>query len=444
MFESITEKLQSVFKKFTSRGKLTEKNIQDGLREVRLALLEADVNFKIVKDFIANVTKRAVGKEVIESITPGQQIIKIVSDEMTRLMGPADYTININSKGPTVIMMAGLQGSGKTTTCAKLAKYLVKKTHKPLLVAADVQRPAAIEQLKTLGKQLDLDVYAEQGGFPPKLCEKAVNQAKEKGHDIIILDTAGRLHIDQQLMDELKQIAKRVTPDNVFLVSDAMTGQDAVKSASEFDKQLALNGIILTKLDGDARGGAALSIKAVTGKPIKFVGLGEKIENFEEFHPERMTSRILGMGDIVTLVEKAQENVDLKNAEKLEEKLRKQQLTLQDFLDQLQQIKKMGPLKDLLGMIPGMGGTAKNIDDKEMKRVEAIVQSMTKEEREKPQIISGSRRQRIAKGSGTSVAQVNSLLKQFKEMQKMMKGIGKMGKMGNMGKLMDKFKGFGG
>jgi signal recognition particle subunit SRP54 len=458
MFESITEKLQATFRKLTGRGKLTEKNIQEGMREVRMSLLEADVNYKVVKDFIDTVTKRAVGQEVIQSISPGQQIVKIVYDEMARLMGPPDYSINFNPGGPTVIMMAGLQGSGKTTTCAKLAQYLVKKGKTPLLVAADIQRPAAIEQIKTLGAQLKLPVYSEpgapfwdslssgapeakrSGSFPPKLCEKALNTARETNRDTVIVDTAGRLHIDKELMDELKQIAARIKPGNIFLVSDAMTGQDAVKSAAEFDKQLALTGIILTKLDGDARGGAALSIKAVTGKPIKFVGIGEKIDNFEEFHPDRMASRILGMGDIVTLVEKAQANVDMEQAKKLEEKLRKQELTLQDFLDQLQQIKKMGPLKDLLAMIPGMGGAINQVDDKEMKRVEAIVQSMTKEERATPEIISGSRRARIARGSGTSVSQVNSLLKQFREMQKMMKDMGNAGK---MGKLMGKFKGLG-
>ncbi|MBI4833845.1 MAG: signal recognition particle protein [Planctomycetes bacterium] len=440
MFESITEKLQATFRKLTGRGKLTEKNIQDGMREVRMALLEADVNYKVAKDFIDAVTKRAVGQEVIQSISPGQQIVKIVYDEMARLMGPPDYSINFNPAGPTIIMMAGLQGSGKTTTCAKLAQYLVKKGKTPLLVAADIQRPAAIEQIKTLGAQLKLPVYSEPGGFPPKLCEKAVNTARETNRDTVIVDTAGRLHIDKELMDELKQIAVRIKPNNIFLVSDAMTGQDAVKSAAEFDKQLSLNGIILTKLDGDARGGAALSVKAVTGKPIKFVGIGEKMDNFEEFHPDRMASRILGMGDIVTLVEKAQANVDMERAKELEEKIRKQELTLQDFLDQLQQIKKMGPLKDLLAMIPGMGGAVNQIDDKEMKRVEAIVQSMTKEERNNPEIISGSRRARIARGSGTSVAQVNSLLKQFREMQKMMKDMGNAGK---MGKLMGRFKGLG-
>jgi len=438
MFESITERLQAVFRKLTARGKLTEKNIQEGLREVRVALLEADVNYKVVKDFIEAVSKRAVGQEIVQSISPGQQIVKIVYDEMVRLMGPPDWSIKFNPKGPTVIMMVGLQGSGKTTTCAKLAQYLLKKTHQPLLVAADVKRPAAIEQLKVLGKQLDLPVYSESSGSPPRLCEKAVSVARETNRDVIILDTAGRLHIDAELMDELKQIVQRINPDQKYLVSDAMTGQDAVNSAREFNTQLNLDGVILTKLDGDARGGAAISIKAVTGKPIKFVGVGEKIENFEEFYPDRMASRILGMGDIVTLVEKAQATVDLERAKELEEKIRKQELTLQDFLDQFRQIKKMGPLKDLLSLIPGLGGAVKDVDEKEIKHIEAIILSMTKEERLHSEIIDGSRRKRIALGSGTSVAQINSLLKQFKEMKQMMKD---MSKTGHLGKLMGKIKG---
>lgn len=439
MFESITEKLQAVFRKLTARGKLTEKSIREGLREVRLALLEADVNYKVVKDFIDVVTQRAVGQEVVKSISPGQQIIKIVQDEMTRLMGPSDPSIPLNPKRPTVLMMAGLQGSGKTTTCVKLAKYLVKKAHQPLLVAADVKRPAAVEQLKILGKQVDIPVYAEPTGSPPIICEKSLGFARDNKCDVVILDTAGRLHIDQEMMDELKEIARRILPDQVYLVVDAMTGQDAVKSAREFDAQLNLHGIILTKLDGDARGGAALSIKAVTGKPIKFAGIGEKIEDFEEFHPDRMASRILGMGDVVTLVEKAQEAMDVEQAQKLEEKIRKQELTFQDFLNQLQQIKKMGPLKDLLSMIPGLGSAVKDVDDNQIKRIEAIIQSMTREERLHPELINGRRRQRIARGSGTAVAEINSLLKQFKETQKMMKDMGKMGKMSKMmGRFMPK------
>ncbi|MFH0888586.1 MAG: signal recognition particle protein [Planctomycetota bacterium] len=440
MFESITEKLQAVFKKLSGQASLTEKNIQDGLREVRLALLEADVNYKIVKDFIDTVTKRAIGKDVINSITPAQQIIKIVNDELVALMGGVSASggetgIKFASEPPTIFMMVGLQGCGKTTTCAKLAHYLTKKAHQPLLVAADVQRPAAVDQLKALGKQLNLQVYSEKNATPVRICENSIKFAKENNLDTIIFDTAGRLHINQELMDELKEISHRLKPQYVFLVADAMTGQDAVNSAKSFDSWLPLNGIILTKLDGDTRGGAALSIKAVTGKPIKFVGIGEKTDNFEEFYPERMASRILGMGDIVSLVEKAQETMDVTKAKKLEEKLRKNKLDLQDFLEQLQQIKKMGSLKDIIAMVPGVSGAIKNmdIDDKHIKKVEAIIQSMTPYERENPEVLDGKRRTRISKGSGTTLADVNQLLKQFNEMQKMMKNMGKMGKM--MGKI---------
>lgn len=439
MFESITEKLQGIFRKLSARGRLTEKNIQEGMREVRLALLEADVNYKVVKDFINKVTQRAIGQEVIKSITPAQQIIKIVRDEMIDLMGPVDSTIKFSPTPPTIIMMVGLHGCGKTTTCVKLARYLVKKAHGPLLVAADIQRPAAIEQLKILGQQHQIPVYTEEIGAASRICAKSLEFARSNNRDVIILDTAGRLHINQELMDELKEIVSRVRPHHSFLICDAMTGQDAVNSAKEFNTQMPLDGIILTKLDGDARGGAALSIKAVTGKPIKFVGIGEKINDFEEFHPDRMASRILGMGDIVTLVEKAQTTVDLERAQKLEEKIRKSELNLQDFLEQFQQIKKMGPLKELLGLIPGLGSAMKEVDDQELKRLEAIILSMTKEERFNPEIIDGRRRLRIARGSGTSTAQVNSLLKQFKEMKKMMKDMGKMSKMGKlMGKFMPK------
>jgi signal recognition particle subunit SRP54 len=459
MFETITEKLQDVFRKFTARGRLSESNIQEGLREVRLALLEADVNYKVVKDFIDRVTQRAIGQDVIKSVTPGQQIIKIVYDEMVGLMGPPaspaggqggqDGTIKFNNTPPTVIMMVGLHGCGKTTTCAKLAKYLVKQTRHPLLVAADVQRPAAVEQLKILGQQNQIPVYTEPAcaaasagrpaSTPPRICANSLKFASENNCDIIILDTAGRLHIDEDLMAELKEIVKRVSPHQTFLVCDAMTGQDAVNSAREFHQQIPLDGVILTKLDGDARGGAALSVKAVTGRPIKFVGIGEKIDNFEEFHPDRMASRILGMGDVVSLVEKAQATIDADQALKLEEKIRKNELNLQDFLDQLKQLKKMGPIKDLLGMIPGLGGAVKEVDDKELKHIEAIVLSMTPEERFNPEVLDGKRRLRISRGSGTSVQQVNSLLKQFKGMKKMMKDMGKMGKMSKMmGKFMPK------
>jgi signal recognition particle subunit SRP54 len=431
MFENITEKLQAAFRKLAGRGKLTESNIQDGMREVRMALLEADVNYKVVKDFIDRVTKRAVGQEVIQSISPAQQIIKIVHDELVALMGgTVDASVQFASQPPTVIMMAGLQGCGKTTTCAKLAKFLNKKGKRPLLVAADIQRPAAVEQLKTLGQQLNIPVYSEEMGPPPRICVQAVKYANANNLDVVILDTAGRLHINQELMDELKEITRRTSPHHTFLVADAMTGQDAVNSAKAFNEQLPLSGVILTKLDGDARGGAALSIKAVTNKPIKFVGIGEKMDNFEEFHPDRMASRILGMGDVVSLVEKAQSVMDEDKAKKLQEKMLKNKLDLQDFLDQLQQIKKMGSLKDLLAMIPGIGGALKNVDmdNKQLKRIEAIIQSMTPKERTDPDILDGKRKLRISKGSGTTVAEINSLLKQFSEMQKMMKNMGKMPK----------------
>ena len=437
MFESITEKLQAAFKKLSGQARLSEKNIQDGLREVRMALLEADVNYKIVKEFIETVTKRAIGKDVIDSITPAQQIIKIVSDELVNLMGSNEPGIKFASDPPTIFMMVGLQGCGKTTTCAKLAK----KSHQPLLVAADVQRPAAVDQLKTLGKQLNIPVYSEKGTTPPKICENSLKFARENNLDCIILDTAGRLNINQELMDELKAISGRLKPQYVFLVADAMTGQDAVNSAKSFNEWLPLAGVILTKLDGDARGGAAISIKAVTGQPIRFVGIGEKIDNFEEFYPERMASRILGMGDIVSLVEKAQENMDEAKAKKLEEKLRKNKLDLQDFLEQLQQIKKMGSLKDILAMLPGVGGAIKNldIDDKLIKKIEAIIQSMTPYERENPEVIDIKRRNRISKGSGTLPGDVSQLIKQFNDMQKMMKNMPKMGKMmGKMGGFLGK------
>ncbi|MDQ7781015.1 MAG: signal recognition particle protein [Planctomycetota bacterium] len=430
MFDSIADSLQNIFRKLGIRGKLTEKNIQEGLREVRVALLQADVNYKVVKDFIDRVTIRAVGTEVIRSIQPAQQIIKIVNDELVSLMGPVDHKIPTNPKGPTVVMMAGLQGSGKTTTCAKLANFARGKGFMPLLVAADIQRPAAVKQLQILGEQLGMPVYAEEKGTrPAKICERAVAHAIQNNRNLVILDTAGRLHIDKALMDELKDIVEKTVPQQVFLVSDAMTGQDAINSAKEFNEQLSLDGIILTKLDGDARGGAALSIKAVTGKPIKYIGVGEKIEQFEEFHPERMASRILGMGDIVSLVEKAQQTIDIEQAKKIEEKLRKQELNFQDFLDQFQQMKKMGPLKELIGMIPGIGRMVKDVDENEFKRVEAIILSMTKDERQHPEIIDGSRRNRIARGSGTSVPEINSLIKQFREMRKMMKGMGKFQKL---------------
>ncbi|NOZ21873.1 MAG: signal recognition particle protein [Planctomycetes bacterium] len=425
MFESLTESLNAVFHKLRGRGKLTEKNIQDGLREIRMALLEADVNFKVAKDFIKDVTEKAIGSEVIKSITPGQQIVKIVHDSLIKLMGEGVPTIPAASDGPTVIMLAGLQGSGKTTTAGKLAGYLRRKGHNPLLVAADVQRPAAIEQLKVLGQQLDIPVYSEDNSRAVAICGHAVQQAGQDGRDMVILDTAGRLHIDAEMMAELREINAKVKPHEKYLVADAMTGQDAVNSAKEFNDQLELDGIILTKLDGDARGGAALSIKAVTGKPIKFVGVGEKLDRLEEFHPDRMASRILGMGDVVSLVEKAQETVDMEQAAAMQEKIRKNTLNLEDFLNQLQQVRKMGPLKDLMKMIPGLGGQFAEAEleggEEEIGRIEAIIRSMTPEERESPEVIQSSRRRRIAAGSGVEPHEVNQLLKQFKQTKSMLK-----------------------
>jgi len=430
MFEAISESLDGIFRKLRLKGRLTESNISEALREIRRSLLEADVNYKVVKSFVDSVAKEAVGREVIKSISPGQLMVKIVSDKLVELMGPVDHRIPKGEGGAAVIMLAGLQGSGKTTTCAKLANYLRRKGHRPLMVAADVKRPAAIEQLQVLGKELGIPVYSESGAAPAQVCRNAVNYAGGSDCDFVILDTAGRLHIDTEMMNELKDVAAKVKPQQILLVCDAMMGQDAVKSAGEFNEQLELDGVILTKLDGDARGGAALSVKAVTGKPIKFVGVGEKLDKIEEFHPDRMASRILGMGDVVSLVEKAQEAFDEEEAKKLEEKLLKKQFNLEDFLGQLQQMKKMGPLSEIMGMIPGLGGRLKGmeVDDGELVRIEAVIQSMTKKERRNPELIDARRRARIAGGSGTSVADVGGLLKQFKYMRNMMKrfGDGKM------------------
>ena len=423
MFESITNSLEGVFSKLRGKGRLTESNIKDGLHEVRLALLEADVNYKVVKDFIQHVTERAVGEEVIKSIAPGQQVIKIVHDELIKLMGESDTAIPFMEGDQTLIMLVGLQGSGKTTTAGKLAKTILSKGRKPLLVAADVQRPAAIEQLKVLGQQLNIPVYFEENSQPVKICKNAVKYARESTNDVVIFDTAGRLHIDDDLMFELKEIKQKLEPHQIYFVCDAMTGQDAVNSAKEFDAQLGFDGVILTKLDGDTRGGAALSIRAVTGKPIKFVGIGEKLDRLEEFHPDRMASRILGMGDVVSLVEKAQQAIDLEEAQKLSKKIQDDSIGLDDFLAQLQQIKKMGPIKDILSMIPGVGSKVDglNVDEKQLQRLEAIIRSMTTDERLNPDIINGSRRQRVANGSGTTIQDVNQLLKQFKSMKKLMK-----------------------
>jgi signal recognition particle subunit SRP54 len=428
MFEDLTSKLEGIFKKLRGQGRLSEGNIKDALKEVRRALLEADVNYKVVKDFINQVEAKAIGQEVLRSITPGQQVIKIVYDELTNLLGKERVEVKISPQPPTIFMLVGLQGSGKTTACGKLARYYRKKGRFPLLVAADVYRPAAVDQLKILGKSLDLPVFSSNKN-PVKICEDSIDLAKKDGRDLLIIDTAGRLHIDEPLMQELLEIKKAVSPQEIILVADAMTGQDAVNIAKTFEEKIGLDGIFLTKMDGDARGGAALSIRAVTGKPIKFVGTGEKLDALEMFYPDRMASRILGMGDVVSLVEKAQEAVSLEEAEKLEKKLRKEAFTLDDFYDQLQQIKRMGPLDSILGMIPGLGGKVMkglSIDEKAMVRVEAMINSMTKEERSKPHIIDGSRRRRIALGSGTSVQNVNNLLKQFFMMQKMIKNIGKM------------------
>jgi signal recognition particle subunit SRP54 len=423
MFESLSESLGNVFRKLSGKGKLTETNIDDGLQEVRRALLGADVSFKIVKDFIDRVKAKAVGAEVLKTVNPTQMFVSIVHNELTALMGPVDHTIPpAQGNVPTVLMMAGLQGAGKTTTTAKLGKYLQKRGRKPLLIAADMIRPAAVEQLKTLGSQNNIPVYFEASGRPVKICERGIAKAVEQGCDVVILDTQGRLHVDRDMMDELKEIHQKLKPTQTFLVVDAMTGQDAVKSADEFNKQLSLDGVILTKLDGDARGGAALSVKAIVGKPIKFVGMGERIDMLEEFHPERMADRILGMGDVVTLVEKAREAIDEEQARKLQEKIRKDELTIDDFLKQLEAMEKMGPIKSLMKMLPGqLGQMAGDIDESELKYAKAIIRSMTMQERENPELLNSSRRQRIAKGSARPVHEVNSIIKQFEEARKMIK-----------------------
>ena len=425
MFESLTEKFNSVFRSLAGRGRITEANISDAMRDVRKALLEADVSYNVVKQFCKDVTKAAMGADVIKSLHPGQVMVKIVSDELTKLMGPVDTRIYFVSPGPTVIMLAGLQGCGKTTTAAKLAKYLVAKGKRPLLVADDLQRPAAIEQLIILGQQIGIDVYSEDSKNAVKVAKHSLKHAKENGHNVVIIDTAGRLHIDQEMMTEVANVAKAVSPHQIYLVCDAMTGQDAVTSAKEFNERLELDGVILTKLDGDARGGAALSVKAVTGKPIKFIGIGEKLEKLEEFHPDRMASRILGMGDVVTLVEKAQEHFDVKEAEKLQVKMAKGSFGFDDFLKQMQAVKKMGGIKDMMKMMPGMGGQLKDVDldGGELKQTEAIVYSMTPAERRNPDIIDSSRRRRVAAGAGVAVNDVSSLVKTFKRSRDMMKAI---------------------
>ncbi len=431
-FEGLSEKLNNVFKKLKSRGKLTESDVKEAMREVRLALLEADVSYKVVKDFVKNVTERAVGEEVLASLTPAQQVIKIVNDELVALMGESNARINMASKPPTVIMMCGLQGSGKTTHAAKLAKLLKKEGHRPLLAACDIYRPAAINQLQVVGAKADVKVFEMGQTDPVVIAKKALAYAKDYGHDILIIDTAGRLHIDETLMDELVNIKKETEPDEIMLVVDAMTGQDAVNVAKAFDDAVGITGVLMSKLDSDTRGGAALSVLSVTGKPIKFVGMGEKLDDFEQFHPERMASRILGMGDVLTLIEKAENVMTQQDAEKLTRKFKENKFDMDDLLDQMKQIKRMGSMKSILGMLPGIGDKIKDadIDESQLGRIEAMITSMTKAERAKPSIINPSRKKRIAKGSGTKVEDINRLLKQFDQMSAMMKKFtGKGGKM---------------
>lgn len=430
-FESLSSRLQNVFGKLRGKGKVSEDDVNEAMREVRLALLEADVNFKVVKDFIAKVKERAVGQEVMKSFTPGMVIIDIVNKELTELMGGTNSKLAKANKPPTVIMMAGLQGAGKTTTSGKLAKLLQKGNHKPLLAACDIYRPAAIKQLQVLGEQIGAPVFSLGDQVSPvEIARQAIAHAKDNHNDYVIIDTAGRLHIDEALMEELKQIHQVVKPDEVLLVVDSMTGQDAVNVAQSFHEQLELTGVVLTKLDGDTRGGAALSVKAVTGQPIKFAAMGEKIDSLEPFHPERMASRILGMGDMLSLIEKAQSNIDAEKAAEMERKMRNAEFTFEDFLEQMEQVRNMGPLDQLMEMLPGMnkvkGMKDMKVDEKQIGRVEAIVRSMTKEEKQKPELLNHSRRKRIAAGSGTTVAEVNRLIKQFDDMRRMMKQFSSM------------------
>ena len=426
-FEGLSEKLNAAFKRLRGKGRLTENDVREAMREVRLALLEADVSYKVVKEFVATVTERSVGTDVLDSLTPAQQVVKIVNEELTNLMGGGTAKLAFANNGPTIVMMVGLQGAGKTTTTAKLAGYM-KKFHskRPLLAACDVYRPAAIEQLKVVGGQLGLPVFEEGQGDPVKIAENALRYARDHGNDLVFLDTAGRLHVDEALMDELKRMKAAVHPNEILLVVDAMTGQDAVNAASAFDEALGIDGVVLTKLDGDARGGAALSIKPATGKPIKFVGTGENLDMIEPFHPDRMASRILGMGDMLSFIEKAQQTYDEKQAKKLEEKLKKNSFTLSDYFDQLQQIRNMGDLSQLAGMMPGNLGSklqGAQIDEKAIAHTEAIILSMTPEERENPQILGASRKKRIAAGCGLDVVDVNRLLKQFEGMQQIIKQV---------------------
>ena len=436
-FEGLSEKLNATFKRLRGKGRLTEADVKEAMREVRLALLEADVGYKVVKDFVATVTERAIGTDVLDSLTPAQQVIKIVNEELTKLMGGSNAKIAMANNSPTIVMMVGLQGAGKTTTTAKLAGLMRRQyTKRPLLAACDVYRPAAIEQLKVVGGQMELPVFEQGQGDPVKIAENAIRHAKDYGSDMVFLDTAGRLHVDENLMDELKRMKAAVRPNEILLVVDAMTGQDAVNAAAAFDEALGIDGVILTKLDGDARGGAALSIRATTGKPIKFVGTGEKLDMIEPFHPDRMASRILGMGDMLSFIEKAEQNFDAKQAAKMEEKLRKNRFTLQDYYDQMQQLRSMGDLSQLAGMMPGNLGRqlqGAQIDEKQFARMEAIILSMTPQERENPQILGASRKKRIAAGCGQEVVDVNRLLKQFEQMQQMIKQMTKGGMLGGMG-----------
>ncbi|OGP31955.1 MAG: signal recognition particle protein [Deltaproteobacteria bacterium GWC2_42_11] len=447
MFENISDRLGVIFKRLKGYGRLTEANIQEALRDVRMALLEADVNFKVVREFIDRIKTKAVGREVLESLTPGQQFIKVVNDELTSILGGLPADLRFGSKPPAVIMVVGLQGSGKTTTAAKLARYLKGKGRSPYLVPADVYRPAAILQLRRLADEIKMDVFADDVfKTPQEICREAMRVAGVMGHDTLIVDTAGRLHIDEALMCELKELKGILKPCEMLFVADAMTGQDAVNTAGGFDRELDITGIILTKLDGDARGGAALSMAAVTGKPIKFVGIGEKVDAIEPFYPDRMAGRILGMGDVLTLIEKAHEAVDVKKAKEMEEKLRKDSFTLEDFREQLHQIKKMGSIENILSMMPGFKELQKshgvNPDPKDLIKIEAIINSMTKEERRKPDVLNGSRRKRIAKGSGTTVQDVNKLIKQYLQIKQMMKVFARSGSRAMFGRTLNAFRGF--
>jgi signal recognition particle subunit SRP54 len=430
-FEGLADKLQATFKKLTGKGKLNEKDVKEVMREVRMALLEADVNFVVVKDLIKKITDRAVGHEIMESLTPGQQVIKIVNEELTALMGGSQSRVTIAPKPPTIIMMVGLQGAGKTTHAGKLALYFKKQGKNPLLVACDIYRPAAIKQLQVVGEKVNTPVFERGQKNPVHIAKEALEYAKDHQYDMVLVDTAGRLHINEELMDELKSIKAEIKPHEILLVVDSMTGQDAVNVAQSFNDQLGIDGLILTKLDGDTRGGAAISTKAVTGKPIKFAGMGEKLEDLEVFHPDRMANRILGMGDVLTIIEKAQANIDMKKAQEMEKKLRTQTFTLDDYLDQLEQVKGMGSMQDILGMIPGLNAkklSGVQLDEKQIPRTQAIIRSMTKKERTDPSIINASRRKRIAAGSGTRIQDVNQLLKSYEELKKMMKQMTEMTK----------------